>query len=214
MLTLHPTDKHEVVHTEDQEAIAEAARAARALRGIGADCSVAAMLMLAAQRFPDDGLALAAKKLTAEFEVFRSQIKPIAAEAEAKKKAENERLSQWTGPVMNRLGEIRQRIEWIHRCISENTLRESKPDSRVADLRRKGVSEAEITRICGAYETTEALLAQKAVLVAEQEKLHLFQKTGDTTLLPTHIGPYKRNPAPAPVLDSDVKAMVETLVVG
>ncbi|RBP38796.1 hypothetical protein DFR37_10688 [Eoetvoesiella caeni] len=214
-LTLNQNEQSdEVFNTPDAVALEEAARAMRAIRGFAGDLGARAALILASQVYPDDALAVAAKKLAAEFNALRAQAKAIATKAEILKQAENERLSKWTGPVIDRLGEIRQRIEWIHRCIEENRLRDSKRDSRAADLRRQGVSEAEIKRLRGTHETTEALLAQKAVLEAEREKLHLFQKTGDTALLPKHIHPRIRIEPPRSALDSDAKAMVENSVIG
>lgn len=214
MLTLHPTDKHEVAYTEDQAELAEAARAARALRGAGADCSARAMLILAAQRFPDDDLVLAAKKMTAEFEVFRSQIKLIAAEVEAKKKAENERLSPWIGPVLNRQGSIKAAIEQIHQNIEALNRRQSQPNSRALALRRQGVSQAEVERLLGREATVDDLLARKVLLKAEQEKIDLFFTTKDPSVLPAGIHPRMRiEPSPL-ALDSDAKAMVENSVIG
>jgi hypothetical protein len=192
MLILHPSNKHEVARSDDQTALAEAARTARALRGIGADCSARAMLILAAQRFPDDDLAMAAKKLTAEFEVFRAQIKPIAAQVEAERKAENERLSPWNIAAMGRLGELSGRIGYLDRCIEALRRRNGTPDGDAGELRRQGVSAAEIERIHGKQPTEAEMVAKRDALKAAHEKIDLFLKTGDLSLLPADLKPHKR----------------------
>lgn len=214
MLILHPSDKHEVARTNDQNALAEAARTARALRGIGADCSAAAMLILAAQRFPDDDLAMAAKKLTAAFEAFRAQIKPIAAQVEAERKAESERLSPWNIAAINRGYELNSKIEYLGRCIEASRRRNGTPDGKAGELHRQGVSADEIERIHGKQPTEAELIAQRAAVKAEHEKIELFLKTGDLSLLPADLKPYKRNPAPAPKLDSDARDLINKLRIG
>lgn len=215
MLTLNQNEQSEaVLASQDAIALEEAARAMRAIRGFAGDLGVRAALVLASQAYPDDALGVAAKKLTAEFNALRARAKAIGAKAEKIRKAEFQRAAPWIGPALNRMGGIRGQIEYLRKRVESIKARKSNPSSRERDMKFRGASAAEIDRVIGCDADIDGLLAQIAELKAEQEKIDLFFKTEDPSVLPAGIHPRMRIEPPSPALGSDAKAMIENSPIG
>lgn len=215
MLTLNQNEQsEEVFASQDAVTLDEAARAMRAIRGFAGDLGVRAALILASQAYPDDALAVAAKKLTADFNTLRARAKAIGAKAEKVRKAEFQRAAPWIGPALNRSGAIRHKIEFLRNRVEEIGKRKSNPSGRERDMKFRGASAAEIDRVIGCDADIDGLLAQIAELKAEQEKIDLFFKTEDPSVLPAGIHPRMRIEPPSPALGSDAKAMIENSPIG
>lgn len=197
MLNLRNDDKcQEIFSTTDEPALEEAARAMRAIRGLANDIGPRATLVLAGQNYPDVPLVVAARKLTLEFAAMRAEAKAIAAKAGADRLAESLRLSPYMSAASKRLTEINVAIEKIVQqtmAIQRRILRindgkaESEAERKAGDLRRLGVSEAEIERMYGEGKSIEELNSEKAALRAEADKIRLFEKTRDLSVLPNHV---------------------------
>lgn len=193
MFKLTHNDKCQgVFFTPDEPAVDEGARVMRAIRGFARELSPRRALVFAAQRYPDDALTVAAEKVANEFSNMRAQMNWIDSKVQKERKMETLRLAPFSRAATIRMGAITagiakvvQQIDAINR--SKLGLDSDKKKSKADQLRENGVSEAEVERICGKEKSLAELAFEKSALEAEANKIRLFEKTRDPSVLPTHV---------------------------